>query len=99
MCDPWTCTCRAFQRIVTEPLRASRGKSMVRKRDSAQPIGNQEELIMQTIHARTVASLVATIAASGVLADVRLTNDFPGGGYTSTYTLATGIPYTDATST
>jgi hypothetical protein len=30
-------------------------------------------------------------------ADVRLTNDFPGGsGYISAYTLATGSPYTDA---
>jgi hypothetical protein len=30
---------------------------------------------------------------------VRLTNDFVGGGYVSTYTLATGTPYTDATLT
>ena len=29
--------------------------------------------------------------------DVRLTNDYPGGGYVSAYTLATGNPYTDAT--
>jgi hypothetical protein len=28
---------------------------------------------------------------------VRLINDFVGGGYVSTYTLATGIPYTDVT--
>src|SRR5438046_813434 len=33
----------------------------------------------------------------GVLADVRLTNDFPGGGYVSVYTLATGNAYSDAT--
>jgi hypothetical protein len=52
---------------------------------------------MQTIHARTLACVVAAITASAALADVRLTNDFPGGGYISTYTLATGIPYTDAT--
>jgi hypothetical protein len=40
------------------------------------------------------AALVPTVAmAPG--ADVRLTNDFPGGGYTSSYTLATGVPYTD----
>ena len=29
-------------------------------------------------------------------ADVRLTNDFPGGGYVSVYTLATGLQYSDA---
>ena len=40
---------------------------------------------------------IAAIPAAGALADVRLTNDFPGAGYVSTYTLATGIPYTDAT--
>lgn len=28
--------------------------------------------------------------------DVRLSNDFPGGGYVSTFTMATGTPYTDA---
>ena len=33
----------------------------------------------------------------GVLADVRLPNDFPGGGYVSVYTLATGNAYSDAT--
>ena len=54
---------------------------------------------MQTIHVRTLASVVAAIATTGALADVRLTNDFPGGGYTSAYTLATGAPYTDATLT
>jgi hypothetical protein len=32
-------------------------------------------------------------------ADVRLSNDFPGGGYVSAYTLATGNTYTDATLT
>lgn len=52
---------------------------------------------MQTTHKRTFVSVVAAITASAALADVRLTNDFPGGGYISTYTLATGIPYTDAT--
>ena len=52
---------------------------------------------MQTVHARVLACTIAAIASSGALADVRLTNDFPGGGYISTYTLATGIPYTDPT--
>ena len=54
---------------------------------------------MQTTYTRALTSVVAAIAASGALADVRLTNDFSGGAYTSTYTLATGIPYTDATLT
>ena len=40
---------------------------------------------------------IAAISAAGALADVRLSNDFPGGGYVSTYTLATGIAYTDPT--
>src|SRR5512132_3750680 len=46
---------------------------------------------------RLVMCAIAATASGGSLADVRLTNDFPGGGYVSTYTLATGIPYTDAT--
>src|SRR4029453_7217368 len=48
----------------------------------------------------SVGLVMFTIGAAGsgsALADVRLSNDFPGGGYISTYTLATGIPYTDAT--
>lgn len=54
---------------------------------------------------RKITSLVASAAtalllvagASGATpgADVRLTNDYPGGGYVSSYTLATGVPYTD----
>ena len=48
------------------------------------------------------ASLLITLApalaaqASTPGPNVRLTNDFPAGGYVSTYTLATGVPYTDA---
>ena len=38
----------------------------------------------------------ASALASSPGSDVRLTNDFPGGGYVSAYTLATGNPYTDA---
>jgi hypothetical protein len=38
----------------------------------------------------------ASVFASSPGTDVRLTNDFPGGGYVSAYTLATGNPYTDA---
>jgi hypothetical protein len=41
----------------------------------------------------SVAVIGATVAAGS---NVRLTNDV-GGGYTSAYTLATGIPYTDDT--
>src|SRR6266404_5509857 len=48
---------------------------------------------------RLVISTVAAITAGSALADVRLTNDFVGGGYVSAYTLATGNPYTDATLT
>lgn len=40
---------------------------------------------------------VSLTTASVPGADKRLSNDFPGGGYVSTYTLATGIPYTDST--
>src|SRR5207244_10599106 len=39
----------------------------------------------------------AGVVSGNVLADVRLTNDFPGGGYVSAYTLATGSAYSDAT--
>ena len=43
-----------------------------------------------------IFTIGATVSATS-LAEVRLSNDFPGGGYVSTYTLATGLPYTDAT--
>jgi hypothetical protein len=47
--------------------------------------------------ALSIAGLSATAApASTPGGDVRLSND-TGGGYTSTYTMATGQPYTDAT--
>jgi hypothetical protein len=46
-----------------------------------------------------IAGLAATAApASTPAGDVRLTND-TGGGYTSTYTMVTGQPYTDGTLT
>src|SRR5512138_901870 len=45
---------------------------------------------------KALAPLALLIAAAPALAqNVRLTND-TGGGYVSTYTLATGTPYTDA---
>src|SRR6476661_4840804 len=45
---------------------------------------------------RKLFLLYALIASSLVTAaETRLTNDF-GGSYTSLYTLATGVPYTDA---
>jgi hypothetical protein len=43
-----------------------------------------------------VSLLAASAFASTPGADVRLSNDYPGGGYVSAYTLATGNPYTDA---
>jgi hypothetical protein len=43
-----------------------------------------------------VSLLTASAFASTPGADVRLSNDYPGGGYVSAYTLATGNPYTDA---
>jgi hypothetical protein len=42
-----------------------------------------------------VAIMMNVAPASGAGSNVRLTNDFPGGGYVSSYTLATGQPYTD----
>src|ERR1700720_1144037 len=48
--------------------------------------------------ARFVISTVAALTSGSALADVRLSNDV-GGGYISTYTLATGNPYTDPTLT
>ena len=51
---------------------------------------------MTMIHRLAIVTLVA-IPSVHALADVRLTNDFPGGGYISTYTLATGTAYSDAT--
>jgi hypothetical protein len=51
----------------------------------------------QTIVVRIAMFAAVGIFADSVLADVRLTNDFPGGGYVSVYTLATGNAYSDAT--
>lgn len=45
-----------------------------------------------------VVSIAAAAICSGTaLADVRVTGDYPARGYVSAYTIATGIPYTDAT--
>lgn len=54
---------------------------------------------MHPLFARHLVLSLAALACSSALADVRLTNDFSGagGGYVSTYTIATGTPYTDAT--
>jgi hypothetical protein len=52
-----------------------------------------------------VAALIATLALVGTAVastpggDVRLSNDDPGGGYTSDYTMVTGSAYTDPTLT
>src|SRR5205814_5849551 len=53
--------------------------------------------IMRQTFARVTLFAAAGVFHGGVLADVRLTNDFPGGGYVSVYTLATGNAYSDAT--
>ncbi len=51
----------------------------------------------QSIGGNLIVVAMASIPAAIALADVRLTNDFPAGGYVSAYTLATGVPYSDAT--
>ena len=51
----------------------------------------------QNFHSLWLVFVPATITCAAAFADVRLTNDFPGGGYVSAYTIATGIPYTDST--
>jgi hypothetical protein len=38
----------------------------------------------KTISCRVATVAVAAISTGSVLADVRLTNDYPGGGYVST---------------
>ncbi|WP_270887775.1 sialidase family protein [Pedococcus sp. 5OH_020] len=59
----------------------------------------RERFTTTLITALFVAGLTATAApASTPRSDVRLSND-RAGGYTSTYTMATGQPYTDATLT
>src|SRR5215217_207113 len=50
-------------------------------------------LTIPVIAALLIVSLASASTPGG---DVRLSNDFPSGGYVSTYTLATGNPYTDA---
>ena len=45
-----------------------------------------------------VVASIAIIGSTLAVGDVRLSNDL-GGGYTSAYTMATGIPYTDNTLT
>jgi hypothetical protein len=41
--------------------------------------------------------IAALPLGSALAAEVRMSNDFPGAGYVSAYTIATGNPYTDAT--
>ena len=45
----------------------------------------------------TATVCLATAAGASAATDVRLSNDTPGGGYVSDYTLATGNAYTDQT--
>jgi hypothetical protein len=51
--------------------------------------------VMVMIAALAITAVPAMGSSPGV--DRRLSNDYPGGGYVSAYTLATGQPYTDAT--
>jgi len=54
----------------------------------------------KTIVALATGVVLLSVGAAGAAgpADVRLSNDSPAaGGYVSEYTLATGVPYTDAT--
>jgi hypothetical protein len=57
---------------------------------------NSKALLWLAITGTLVMTILVVARPSTPGADVRLTNDFPGGGYVSAYTLATGIPYTDA---
>src|SRR5215218_1202073 len=57
---------------------------------------NSKRRAWLTILGILAAIPLAVAHASIPGADVRLSNDFLGGGYVSVYTLATGIPYTDA---
>lgn len=50
-----------------------------------------------TIVHRLAMLAIAALPSAPALAEVRLTNDFPGGGYVSVFTLATGVAYTDPT--
>src|SRR5215208_4459544 len=52
--------------------------------------------ILLTVPVLSALLIVSIASASTPGGDVRLSNDFPGGGYVSAYTLATGNPYTDA---
>jgi hypothetical protein len=56
---------------------------------------NSKLVVWLAIAGMLVTILLVIAQASSPGADVRLSNDFPGGGYVSAYTLATGIPYTD----
>jgi hypothetical protein len=55
-------------------------------------------LLLAAISCLAVA-WVSTVSASTPGPDVKLTHDFADPGYVSEYTLATGVPYTDATLT
>ena len=57
---------------------------------------NSKALLWLAITGILVITILVAARPSTPGADVRLSNDFPGVGYVSAYTLATGIPYTDA---
>jgi hypothetical protein len=57
---------------------------------------NSIKLFCLTITGTLAITLLVLARPSTPGTDVRLSNDFPGAGYVSAYTLATGIPYTDA---
>ena len=51
----------------------------------------------QMVLTRLLSLMIVAIPVGSAFAEVRMSNDFPTAGYVSTYTIATGIPYTDAT--
>src|SRR4029453_7420476 len=61
----------------------------------------RKALALPVLFAASLVASMAPLAASASTpgGDVRLSNDFPGGGYVSNYTMVTGMPYTDATLT
>jgi hypothetical protein len=61
----------------------------------------RQAFFLPVLFAASLAAAMAPLAAAASTpgGDVRLTNDFPGGGYVSNYTMVTGTPYTDATLT
>src|SRR5258706_2611146 len=88
---------RILSKNMLSPTLTKQGSDKLRSRAQVGDANIQEGLMKTRIPRRFLLLVLAALVAPSITIaqNVRLTND-TGGGYVSTYTLATGTSYTDA---